>query len=39
MLDSIKLELPTNYLLNELAKCVKQNNRPKSLGNVMSKFI
>jgi len=38
VLDSIKLESPGNYLLNELAKGVEQNNRLKGLGNVIGWF-
>jgi len=38
VLDSIKLESPSNYLLNELAKGVEQNNRLKSLGSVVGWF-
>jgi len=35
VLDSIKLELPSNHLLNELAKGVEQDNGPKGLGSVV----
>jgi len=35
VLDSIKLELPSNHLLNELAKGVEQDNRSKGLGSVV----
>jgi len=38
VLDSIKLESPSNHLLNELAKGVEQNNGPKSLGSVVGWF-
>ena len=38
VLDSIKLESPSNHLLNELAKGVEQNNGPKSLGSVVDWF-
>ena len=36
ILDSIKLKLSSNHLLNKLAQCVKQNNRPKDLGDIIS---
>ena len=39
MLDSIKLVLPSNHLLNKLAKHIKQNNRSKSLKDIISRFI
>jgi len=35
VLDSVKLELPSNYLLNELAKGVEQVNGSKGLGSVV----
>ena len=35
VLDSIKLKLPHNHLLNELAKCVEQNNRPQVSRSLM----
>jgi len=38
VLDSIKLELPSNHLLNELAKGVEQNNGLKGLGSVVGWF-
>jgi len=38
VLDSVKLELPGNHLLNELAKGVEQNNRSKGLGSVVGWF-
>ena len=38
MLDSIKLELSSNYLLNKLAKYIKQNNRFECLGDIINKF-
>ena len=38
VLDSIKLELPSNHLLNELAKGIEQDNGPKGLGSVMGWF-
>jgi len=38
VLDNIKLESPSNHLLNELAKGIEQNNRPKSLGSVIGWF-
>jgi len=38
VLDNIKLESPSNHLLNELAKGVEQNNGPKSLGSVVGWF-
>jgi len=38
ILDSIKLELPSNHLLNELAKHVKKHNGPKGLGDVVGQF-
>jgi len=38
VLDSIKLELPSNYLLNELAKGVEQDNGSKGLGSVIGWF-
>jgi len=38
VLDSIKLELPSNHLLNELAKGVEQNNRLKGLRSVIGWF-
>ena len=38
MLDSIKLELPGNHLLNKLAKGVKQDNGSKGLGSVVGWF-
>jgi len=39
VLDSIKLELPSNHLLNELAKGVEQNNGLKGLGSVVGWFV
>ena len=36
ILDNIKLELPSNYLLNEL---IKENNRSKGLKSIISKFL
>ena len=39
ILDNIKLELPSNYLLNELIKYVKENNRSKGLKSIISKFL
>jgi len=38
VLDSIKLELPGNHLLNELAKGVEQDNRSKGLRSVIGWF-
>jgi len=38
VLDSIKLELPGNHLLNELAKGVEQDNGSKGLGSIVSWF-
>jgi len=38
MLDSIKLELPSNHLLNELAKGIEQDNQSKGLGSVVGWF-
>ena len=38
VLDSIKLELPGNHLLNELAKGVEQDNRSKGLRSVVGWF-
>jgi len=38
VLDSIKLESPSNYLLNELAKGVEQDNGSKGLGSVVGWF-
>jgi len=38
MLDSIKLESPSNYLLNELTKGVEQDNGSKGLGSVVGWF-
>jgi len=38
MLNSIKLELPSNYLLNELAKGVEQDNRSKGLRSIVGWF-
>ena len=35
VLDSVKLESPSNYLLNELAKGVEQVNGSKGLGSVV----
>jgi len=35
VLDSIKLESPSNHLLNELAKGVEQDNGSKGLGSVV----
>jgi len=36
ILDNIKLELPSNHLLNEL---VKENNRSKGLKSIISRFL
>jgi len=38
VLDSIKLESPSNHLLNELVKGVEQDNRSKGLGSVVGWF-
>jgi len=38
VLDSIKLELPSNYLLNELAKGVEQDNGLKGLRSIIGWF-
>ena len=38
VLDSIKLESPSNHLLNELAKGVEQDNGSKGLGSVIGWF-
>jgi len=38
VLDSVKLESPSNHLLNELAKGVEQDNRSKGLGSVIGWF-
>jgi len=38
VLDSIKLESPSNHLLNELAKGIEQNNGSKGLGSVIGWF-
>jgi len=38
VLDSIKLESPSNHLFNELAKGVEQDNRSKGLGSVVGWF-
>ena len=38
VLDSVKLESPSNHLLNELAKSVEQDNRSKGLGSVVGWF-
>ena len=38
VLDSVKLESPSNHLLNELAKDVEQDNRLKGLGSVIGWF-
>ena len=38
ILDSIKLKLSGNHLFNKLAQCVEQNNRPKSLGGIISRL-
>jgi len=38
VLNNIKLKPPSNYHLNELTKYVKQNNRPKCLKSIMSRF-
>jgi len=35
---SIKLELPSNYLLNEFTKHIKKNNGSESLGDIISRF-
>jgi len=37
--DSIKLELPSNHLFNELAKGVEQNNGLKGLRSVIGRFV
>jgi len=34
--NSIKLELPSNHLLNELAKGVEQDNGLKDLRNIVN---
>jgi len=39
VLDSIKLESPSNYLLNELAKGVEQDNGLKGLRSVIGQFV
>jgi len=39
ILDSIKLELPSNHQLNEFTKHIKENNRPECLGSIISRFI
>jgi len=38
VLDSIKLESPSNHLLNKLAKGIEQDNRSKGLGSVIGWF-
>jgi len=38
VLNSIKLESPSNHLINELAKGVEQDNRLKGFGNVIDWF-
>jgi len=38
MFNSIKLELPSNHLLNELAKCVEKDNGTKGFGSVIGQF-
>ena len=38
VLNSVKLESPSNHLLNELAKGVEQDNRSKGLRNVVGWF-
>ena len=38
MLDSIKLKSPSNYLLNELAEGVEQDNGSKGLRSVIGQF-
>jgi len=38
VLDSIKLESPSNHLLNELAKGIEQDNGSKGLGSVVGWF-
>ena len=38
MLDSIKLESPSNYLLNELAEGVEQDNGSKGLRSIIGQF-
>jgi len=38
VLDSIKLESPSNHLLNELAKGVEQDNGSKGLRSVVGWF-
>jgi len=38
ILDSIKLESSSNYLLNKLAQSVEQNNRPKGLRGIVSRL-
>ena len=39
VLDSIKLESPSNYLFNKLAKGVEQNNRLKGLRSSIGWFV
>jgi len=38
VLDSIKLKLPRNHILNELTKGVEQDNGSKGLGSVVGWF-
>jgi len=38
VLDSIKLESPSNHLLNKLAKGIEQDNGSKGLGSVIGWF-
>jgi len=38
ILDSIKLKLSGNHLLNKLAQSVEQNNRLKGLGGIISRL-
>ena len=38
ILDSIKLKSSSNHLLNKLAQCVEQNNRPKGLEGIISRL-
>jgi len=38
VLDSVKLELPSNHFLDELPKGVEQDNRSKGLGSVVGWF-
>jgi len=38
VLDSVKLESPSNHLLNKLAKGIEQDNGSKGLGSVIGWF-